>query len=268
MEGKDSPQNVIDNYQRKQQLQPFIIGGLAILLIMIGVIVFIVWLASPSRPALPFLSTATPTPTSTFTPSPTVPTATPTNTATETPTPLPPTTTPTASGPFTYVVLSNDSCWDIAAKFNVGLDVLLAINNFGSTCPIQPGQKILIPGPDTKLPTATPFPSGVARGTKVEYIIQLGDTVASIASKFNADVETLKKDNHITDPNSIKAGDKLIIRVNEVTPTKTLAPTSTPVPGTAQAEASTQAPTASTNNAAATATPIILGTVAPTAAAQ
>jgi LysM repeat protein len=257
MEGKDSPQNIIDGYQRKQQFQPFIIGGLAILLIMIGVIIFIIWLAGPNRPTFSFLTSATPTPTETMTPTPTVPTATPTLTNTPTVAPTA-TNTPTASGPFEYVVLSNDNCWGIATKFNVDFAVLLAINNFQNQCPIQPGQKILIPAPDQKLPTATDLPTNIARGTKIEYTIQVGDTVEIIASKFGANVETLKKDNNITDPNAIKAGDVLIVRVREVTPTKTIAPTSTSVPSTPGASSATQAQTSPTA--------IVIATVAPTTA--
>ncbi|MCE1254056.1 MAG: LysM peptidoglycan-binding domain-containing protein [Anaerolineae bacterium] len=254
MEGKDSPQNVIDNYQRRQQWMPFVIGGVAILLIMIGVIVMIVWLAGPNRPAFNPFASATPTATETFTPTPTVPTATPTFTATFTLTPTV-TSSPTASGPFEYVILANDNCYDIASKFNVDLAVLLAINNFKNACPIQPGQKIMIPAPGQKLPTETPLPTNIARGTKIEYTIQLGDTLASIASKFDANIETIKTDNNITDANSISAGDVLIIRVREVTPTRTVAPTSTPASTSNPAAAATTQPTTSGGLSLATITP-------------
>ena len=260
MEGKDSPQHVIENYQRRQQTLPFIIGGVAILLIMIGVIVLIVWLAGPNRPALSFLASATPTPTETFTPTPTVPTATPTETSTLTPTETA-TNTPTASGPFEYVVLANDNCYDISTKFKVELAVLQALNNFGNGCSITPGQKILIPAPGQKLPTETPLPSDTARGTKIEYYIKLGDTLPGIASRFNADYEAMLTDNKITDANKIFAGQKLIIKVNMVTPTKTTAPTSTPAPKTPVAGGTQPA----TQSAAATATVAVTLITIPTA---
>ena len=80
------------------------------------------------------------------------------------------------------------------------------------------------------MPTDTPLPTDTARGTKITYTIQPGDTFTSIASKFNASVDTILKDNKITDANKLFVGDKLIIKVNMVTPTKTMAPTSTPGP--------------------------------------
>ena len=231
MEDNESPQEVIEKYQRRQQLAPFIVGGLAILLIMIGVIILIVWLAGPNRPALGgLLATNTPTPTLTYTATITSsPTTTETPTLTETLTETP-TDTATASGPFEYVVQQNDNCWGIAQKFKIDLPVLQAINNFGSGCPIHPLQKILIPAPGQKLPTNTPYPTGMARGLKIQYTIQLGDTLASIASQFNANVDDIKKDNKITDANKLFVGDVLTIKVNMVTPTRTMAPSSTPAP--------------------------------------
>lgn len=230
MDEKDSPQKVIDSYQKRQQVMPFLIGGLAILFVMIGVIILIVWLAGPNHPALSLFASATPTPTMTYTD-----TVTPSPTLTATITPLPtltgtPTNTATPNAPFEYTVQQGDSCYGLAEKFNVELIVLLTINNFTDGCPIQPNQKIIIPYPGQKLPTDTPLPTDIARGTKIDYTIQPGDTIGSIASKFNADVEEIKKDNKITDANLIQVGDKLTIKVNMVTPTKTIMASSTPAP--------------------------------------
>jgi LysM repeat protein len=227
MEGKDSPQNVIESYRKRQRVAPFLIGALVVLLIVVGIIFLVIWLTGSGGPALSFLDTDTPTPTSTSTPTPVTPTITPSITPTETMTPTV-TETPTPSGPVEYTVQEDDTCWAIADTYDVDLAVLLAINNFGSDCPIKPGDVILIPAPGQELPTATPFPTGMAAGTKIEYTIQLGDSLESIASKFNTTVDQILKDNKIEDKNDIKAGDVLTIRVNIVTPTKTLAPTSTP----------------------------------------
>ena len=228
MAKKDSPQNVIDSYRKRQKSLPFIIGALAVMLVLVGVIIIALWLSGPSSPKISLFPTTTPTTTMTYTASPEPPTTTPTMPPTETIIPSS-TLTVTPSGPFEYTIQENDTCWDIAAKFKVEVAVLLAINNFIG-CPIHPGQKILIPAPDQKLPTETQIPNDLARGTKIDYIIKLGDSLAGIASKFNTTMDALLKDNKI-DPNNankIQVGDKLIVRVNMVTPTKTFAPTSTP----------------------------------------
>lgn len=228
MAGKDSPQSVIESYRRRQKMMPFLVGGLAVLLVVVGIIILVVWFTGPNRPAIGLFASATPTPTETLTPTATMPTATPslTPTITETPTPA---ATETPAGPFEYTVLENDNCWEIAAKFEVDFNVLLALNNFGGDCPIKPGDKILVPAPNQQLPTATPLPTDIARGTRIDYTVQVGDTIDSIAAKFNSTRDAILRENKIEDPNKINAGQKLRIPVNIATPTVTLVPTSTSV---------------------------------------
>jgi len=227
MAGKDSPQHVIESYQKRQQMTPFILGALAVVLVVIGVIILVVWLTGPDRPALSVLSSDTPTATETPTTTPVTPTLTETLVPTETITPTV-TETSTPSGPFEYTVQDDDTCWDISIQFEVDLPVLQALNNFGNDCPIVPGQIILIPAPGQTLPTETPLPTGLAFGTKVEYTVKSGDTLDLIASKLNSTVESIMDDNDIEDANTIYIGQVLTVRVNIVTPTITLAPSRTP----------------------------------------
>lgn len=229
MAGKQSPQNVIEAYRRRQQMMPFIIWGLAILLVVVGVIILVVSLTGPNRGSLLALfASPTPSATATATPSPTQPTPTPSNTPTVTETPLP-TETPTPNAPFEYTVQEGDTCYDLAIKYNVDLLVLLAINNFPlDQCPIRVGDKILIPIPGQTLPTATPLPTNLPRGTRIEYYVVANDTLDIIAARFNSTVDAIMRENKLEDKNKIFVGQKLIIPVNIVTPTPTRAPTSTP----------------------------------------
>ena len=125
---------------------------------------------------------ASKTPTSTITPTitPVTPTLTITMSPTVTETILP-TSTTTPSGPFEYTVEEGENCWTIAEEFGADFEVLLSINNFEDGCPIQPGDTIWIPAPDTELPTATPLPTDLARGTEIEYTIKIGDSLEQIA---------------------------------------------------------------------------------------
>jgi hypothetical protein len=61
MAGKSSPQNVIDSYRRRQQMMPFIVGGLAVLLVAVGIIILVVWFTGSNRPAIGLFASATPT---------------------------------------------------------------------------------------------------------------------------------------------------------------------------------------------------------------
>lgn len=239
MDEKESPQDVITSYQKRTRRTPFLIGGLAVLLVTVGVIILIVWMTGPEGPGL--FSTSTPTPTTTHTPTPIPPTSTLTLTPTVTNTPEP-TMTSTPSGPFEYTVQEDDNCWEIAQQFEVDIDVLLALNNFESGCPIQPGDIILIPAPGQELPTETPVPEDMPYGTKIEYIVKVGDSLDSIASKFHSTVEEILLENKIDpeDANTIFAGQKLVIPVNIATPTATIPATSTSV--TSGTEAVTATP--------------------------
>ncbi len=240
-----SSSDVINAYRkRRQRKSPNIIYITAGVLVLGGLALLIYWLVStPNNPVSNLFATETPTPT--ITPSPTS-TFTPTSTSTETPTA---TITPTAtfSAPFTYTVQEGDYLALIVEKFNLGddgVELILLLNTYNeetgigidpATQVIIPGQVILLPYPGMPLPTATPIPANLVKGTKVEYFVKAGDSLGGIAALFNSTIDDIIKENGITDPNAIAVGDLLVIPVNMVTPTVTLPPTSTPVtpgPGT------------------------------------
>jgi LysM repeat protein len=226
---KEKAQDVITSYRKRQQAakQAPLIFGLSATLLMIGAALLIFWLVNPRSFQISLFPTATSTPTET---------ATPTNTATNTPLPTDTptvtntpteTATPTASGPFPYTVQEGDTLFGIAEKFNVDFFVLVAINNLDPANPlIRIGDQLTIPGPNTQLPTATPLPPNLPRGTKIEYIVQPNDTLAIIAEKFNSTVEDILEQNKLDNPNVIFFGQRLIVRVNLVTP---VPPTPTPI---------------------------------------
>ncbi len=239
MSDKESAQDVIEAYRKRQQAArraPLIIG-LAALFLIVGAAILIFWLLSPGESSisfsLPFLATDTPTATITLTPTPTATkTSTPTITPTETATPTI-TLTPTHSGPFVYQVEEGDNLWSIATRFNVDLLVLITVNNLNPESPnIQVGDKLTIPGTDTQLPSPTPLPTDIRRGTKIEYRVQTGDSLLYIANLFNSTAEAIKEENDIENENEIFVGQVLIIPVNLVTPVPTSTVTFTPGPGT------------------------------------
>jgi uncharacterized protein YkwD len=105
------------------------------------------------------------------------------------------------------------------------------------------GQTISVPPAGTLLKTATPIPSNLSRGTKIDYQVLPGDTLAGIAAKFNSKEEDIITLNKIENANALQAGQSLQIPVNLVTATATLPPTSTPVTPTIEGQP-TQAATA------------------------
>jgi LysM repeat protein len=254
MSDKESAQNVIDAYRKRQQRArkaPIAFIAAAVLVIA-GAAFLIYWLSGSGGKPISLFPSETPTPTETSTATATATaTSTPTITPTETITPTA-TLVPTQSGPFIYQVEDGDNLWSIAQEFKVDLLVLITVNNLDPANPtIRVGDKLIIPGQDTTLPSPTPLPTNLRKGTKIEYQVQLGDSLLSIAIQFNSTVEDIKKENKLENENQIFVGQKLIIPVNMVTPvpTATITPTvnlsinGTPVP-TAITPAAPAAPTA------------------------
>ncbi len=218
----------IGTYRKKRQKwTPFFIGGLAILLVTIGVIILVVGFSNGG--GFHLFSTQTPIPTNTPTPTNTpIPTATPTITSTPTETP-----TPTPSGPYNYTVVEGDSLIKIAKDHGLdenGYLVILLLNPQinPNTQIIFIGQTILLPPPGMQLPTATPLPTNAAPGTKISYFVLPGDSLGSIANKLNSTVDAIVKANK----DLLKDGDKtviypgwtLVVPINLVTPQPTVTP--------------------------------------------
>jgi uncharacterized protein YkwD len=218
----------------------------AIALVVLGFILLVYWLTRPGQPLGQYFATDTPTATVTYTPTNTsTPTLTPT--ITETPTV---TVTSTPSEPFDYVIQEGDSLDAIAQRFNLGPDGILLIYYQNQAVMeanegiIKVGETIKIPLPGSVLPTTTPIPANLPRGTKVEYRVLPGDTLAGIAVRFNSLPDNIIEENNIEDANALQAGDILQIPVNLVTATATLPPTSTPITPTVVGGQATVASTA------------------------
>ncbi len=223
--------------KKRPQIGQTLFIAVAVLLVLGGLYLIGNALIGPGKPISNMFATDTPTPTLTFTPTST---STPTMTATETLTPTI-TFTPTPGAPFQYTVLEGEFLATIAEKFAAGPDgiaLILLLNPYDeaagtgidpTTAIVFPGQVIWIPNPGMELPTATPVPADLPRGTKLTYTVQAGDTLGGIAAKFNSTIEAIIAENKLENPNALFVGQQLIIPANVVTATATRPPTSTPV---------------------------------------
>ena len=245
--------NTINSFRKKRQQQGQLLMYGSIALVLLGLILLIYWLTRPDQPLGQYFATDTPTATVTSTATGTsTPSLTPT--ITETPTV---TVTPTPSAPFDYIIQEGDSLEALSQRFNLGADgpQLIYYQNLeqmeANGGVIFVGQTIKIPLPGSVLPTTTPIPPNLPRGTLIEYRVLPGDTLAGIAVRFNSLADNIIEENEIEDANALQAGQILQIPVNLVTPTATLPSTSTPVTPTV---AGGQATAASTSAATAAAT--------------
>ncbi|CEP67645.1 Spore coat assembly protein SafA [Moorella glycerini] len=110
---------------------------------------------------------------------------------------------------FHYTVKSGDTMYLIARRFGITLDELIAANpQVKDPNLIYPGQVLCIP---KKMPV--PCPGGFY------YTVQPGDSMYSIAQKFNVSLDALIAANpQVQDPNLIYPGQVLCIPVKPIMP--------------------------------------------------
>lgn len=128
------------------------------------------------------------------------PTGTPTPAATAVPTETPiPKTVP-------YTVQPNDTVSTVAEKFGI-LSQELREMNLLATDELQVGQVLRVPFTEgvtaDGMPTPTPEP--------FTYAVQTGDTLFSIALKFEVSPNEIVAANTLADPNSVYVGQELLI---------------------------------------------------------
>ncbi len=234
-------QQTIQSFRKRQQWLPLFLGGLAVVLVVAGLVVLVVY-ATSGKGGFSLFPTDTPTPTATATSTHT-PTITPTPTDTATPTAtFTVTPTPTPSEPFEYTVQEGDTLSGIAEQFDADLVTLMLLNGFNNASRIYTGEKILIPPPGMAPPTPTPLPTYLPRGYEIEYFVLPNDTLAGIAAKFNSTVEAIVEANDLDGPTAvIFVGQILKVPVNLVTPVPT--PTLSPADLTATVQATLVPPT-------------------------
>lgn len=167
---------------------------------------------TPDPLALTRAAAVTPPPSATSSPTPVVLTATPTPTATAA-------LTPTAEPP-TYTVQQGDTLIGIAARLNVDVDDLRALNQISGET-IFPNHVLHVPPTVTPWPETGPFPHTVAQG----------ETLISIALSYQVSVDNLKALNGLTS-DTIFVGQHLLIPAGGVRPPT---PTPTPTPWAAAA---------------------------------
>jgi len=231
-EKKRVPKSVSEN---NRQARPNMIGIIFGLVVLVLLAIFGLFPLIGKQSPLPIIKT-----------SPSLETLTFTMTPADTPTAvIPSTVTPTFSTAFNYTVQEGDYLELINQKYNLGDDAIawiLLLNPYKGTDPqgfpigvdpatqnLVPGQVITLPAPGAPLPTATTISVNLPSGTKIDYIVQSGDTIGLIASKYNSTIEDILKANNITDLSAIRVGVLLIVPVNLVTHIPTRPPTSTPM---------------------------------------
>ena len=96
-----------------------------------------------------------------------------------------------------YIVKKGDTLYDIARRYNVTVDELKRLNNLTSSN-LSIGQRLMIKVVSTS-------------DDDTYYTVKKGDTLYSIARKYNTTVNDIKKINNLTN-NNLSIGQRLVIK--------------------------------------------------------
>ena len=119
----------------------------------------------------------------------------------------------------TYTVKSGDTLYKIATQNNTTVDILKELNNLSSNT-LSIGQVLKLPSTEIiEIPSTT-----------ITYTIKLGDTLYSIAKKYDTTVDKIKQLNNLTS-NTLSIGQQLQIPTTSFIETPTTTVTYTVVPG-------------------------------------
>ena len=137
--------------------------------------------------------------------------------------------TPDAEGKVIHVTEAGQSFWAIAVAYKITVKDLELWNNLSQESKLQIGQKLFIPGPNTKgfitptpvgvVQTVTPGPDGKVVHTVLPY-----QTLSTIAQAYGVIVDAILALNRITIDSPLQIGQKLVVRPSNVTPSPTQRP--------------------------------------------
>ena len=100
----------------------------------------------------------------------------------------------------TYIVKKNDNLYDIAKEYNITVDTLKKINNLSSD-KLTINQQLFIPKSDN---------SSVKNTGEINYVVQKGDNLWTIANKYDTTIDDIKKLNNLKS-NTLQIGQVLKI---------------------------------------------------------
>jgi LysM repeat protein/uncharacterized protein YkwD len=137
--------------------------------------------------------------------------------------------TPDADGKIIHVVQPGQTFWAIAIAYKITVNDLRQWNGLTADSHLQIGEKLLIPGPNTK-GYATPTPVGLVQTVmpgpdgKIVHAVQPYQTLSTIAQAYGVSVDTLLALNRITIDDPLQIGQKLLVHPSNITPSPTLRP--------------------------------------------
>jgi membrane-bound lytic murein transglycosylase D len=113
-------------------------------------------------------------------------------------------------------VRSGESLWSISRRYGMSVSQLARMNHISTKALLQPGQRLQVAGSGGSgaSPSAEPAAQRVAATDgKVNYKVKRGDTLSTIARRFEVTVRDLQAWNNMGRSTALRAGQSLTIHV-------------------------------------------------------
>ncbi|MFZ6027818.1 MAG: LysM peptidoglycan-binding domain-containing protein [Chloroflexota bacterium] len=137
--------------------------------------------------------------------------------------------TPDASGEVYHIVAAGQSFWSIAIAYQITIRDIEIWNNLSRNTPLQTGQRLFIPGKNTKgYATPTPVgmivPSAPDEDGRIVHVVQPYQALIPIAEAYDITVDTILGLNGWQEEWPLQVGQKLLIDPGDITPSPTPRP--------------------------------------------
>ncbi len=110
-----------------------------------------------------------------------------------------------------HKVEKGDTILGIAQAYGVEASTVAEANRLSDSSLIREGQVMLVPYGVKKTPPSGPSPGEQASAGTIEYTVEPGDTLVSIAAAFGVRVSAILAANSMSDPDFLKVGQLLLI---------------------------------------------------------
>ena len=108
-----------------------------------------------------------------------------------------------------HIVKTGDTISSISKFYSINKDLIIKLNNLNNENYIFVGQNLIISESTDNTSKQTDFINNY-------HIVQIGENLTDISSKYNLNVKYLIDINNLKNPNSIKVGQKLLLSKNKV----------------------------------------------------
>ncbi|HEY6102741.1 MAG TPA: LysM peptidoglycan-binding domain-containing protein [bacterium] len=110
-----------------------------------------------------------------------------------------------AAASHTHVVRPGDTLWSIARRYEVSVEALASANQLADPDALRLGQELIIPNAGERQASSAPS------NARLTHVVTAGDTLWSLARRYQVPVQTLVEANRLENPDALRLGQTLVI---------------------------------------------------------